>query len=102
MAIPKEFLRTDKIRAICIIRNLKTDECYLYASEDAVKSYGDERFRLDIGMHSCQSLQKAYSSLGLELFTIEIETEADKYEDLGELLEKRKQYYRDNGRKLYE
>ncbi len=102
MAIPKEFLRTDKIRAICIIRNLKTDECYLYATGDAVRSYGDERFRLDIGLHPCRSLQDAYSSLGLELFTIEIETEAGENEDLGELLEKRKQYYLDNGRKLYE
>ena len=39
MPIPKEFLRLDKIRAICIIKNLKTDEIYLYKTEDAVKSY---------------------------------------------------------------
>ena len=35
MAIPKEFLREDKIKAIVMIKNLKTDEIYLYKTEDA-------------------------------------------------------------------
>ncbi|MBQ0071099.1 MAG: hypothetical protein KBS81_04480, partial [Spirochaetales bacterium] len=76
MSIPKEFLRSDKIRGIVIIRNLKTDEVFLMKTEDAVKSYKDERFKLDLMMHPNKSLQKAYTDLGLELFTIEIETEA--------------------------
>ena len=51
MAIPKEFLREDKIRAIVVIKNLKTDEVYLYKTEDAVASFSKERFKLDLGMH---------------------------------------------------
>ena len=102
MSIPKEFLRTDKIRAVCIIRNLKTDESYLYCAEDAVKSFADERFKLDLGIHPCHSLEKAYTELGLELFTIEIEKEAAKDEDLNVLIEERRKYYRENGKKLYE
>ena len=70
MAIPQEFLREGKIRGIVSIRNLKTDEIYLYASEDAVQSYGKERFKLDLGMHPQRQLQKAYTELGLELFVV--------------------------------
>lgn len=101
MPIPKEFLRLDKIRAICIIKNLKTDEIYLYKTEDAVKSYKDERFKLDLGMHPSKKLQEAYTTLGLELFTIEIEREATQDEDLNALLEERKRYYLDKGYSLY-
>lgn len=101
MPIPKEFLRLDKIRAICIIKNLKTDEIYLYKTEDAVKSYKDERFKLDLGMHPSKKLQEAYTALGLELFTIEIEREATQDEDLNALLEERKRYYLDKGYSLY-
>ncbi len=101
MPIPKEFLRLDKIRAICIIKNLKTDEIYLYKTEDAVKSYKDERFKLDLGMHPSKKLQEAYTALGLELFTIKIEREANENEDLASLLEERKKYYLDKGYSLY-
>ena len=101
MSIPKEFLRTDKIRAVCSIRNLKTDEIYLYSTEDAVKSYGEERFKLDLGIHSAKKLQEEYTSLGLELFVISIDREADKEEDLAVLLEERKAYYRNEGKMLY-
>lgn len=101
MSIPKEFLRQDKIRAVCIIRNLKTDESYLYKTEDAVKSYSDERFKLDLGMHQNRALQEAYSSLGLELFIIEIDKEAEAGENLDSLLEERKSFFQKSGKKLY-
>lgn len=101
MTIPKEFLRQDKIRAICLIKNLKTNEIYLYKTEDAVRSYKDERFKLDLGMHENKALQGSYTSLGLELFTIEIDKEADKLENLDDLLEERKKYHTNNGEKLY-
>ena len=101
MHTPDEFLRQDKIRGIVRIRNLKTDEVYLLESEDAVRSYKDERFKLDLSIHSCRKLQEAYSGLGLELFIIEIDTEADKDQDLDILLEERKEHYRANGIKLY-
>lgn len=99
--IPQEFLRKDKIRAIVKIHNLKTDEVYLFESEDAVKSFKDERFKLDLGMHGSRTLQKAYTELGLELFTIEIDVEAGAEESLQELLEARKQHYIENNHKLY-
>ena len=76
MAIPQEFLREGKIRGIVSIRNLKTDEIYLYASEDAVQSYGKERFKLDLGMHPQRQLQNAYTELGLELFIFQLDKEA--------------------------
>ncbi len=101
MSVPSEFLRNEKIRAIVKITNLKTDEIYLLKSEDAVKSYKDERFKLDLSIHPSKALQKAYTELGLELFLIEIDKEADKDEDLDEALESRKAFYLENGYKLY-
>ena len=101
MAIPKEFLREDKIKAIVIIKNLKTDEIYLYKTDDAVTSYSKERFKLDLGMHPVESLQDAYSSLGLELFTFEIDKEAKEEENLDDLLEERKKYWMEKGSRFY-
>ncbi len=101
MAIPKEFLRNDKIRAVCVIKNLKTDEMYLYKTEDAVKSYSDERFKLDLGMHENKALQRAYTALGLELFVIEIDKEAKEGENLSLLLDERKRDYLEKGKTLY-
>ena len=101
MAIPEEYLREGKIRGIVGIRNLKSDEMYLYPSEDAVSSYGKERFRLDLGMHQSKELQEAYSTLGLELFMFEIDMEADEGSDLSALLEERKRYWTEKGRRLY-
>ena len=101
MAIPKEFLREDKIKAIVMIKNLKTDEIYLYKTEDAVASYSKERFKLDLGMHPVKSLQYAYSSLGLELFTFEIDKEAIEGEDLDNLLEERMKYWKEKGSRFY-
>ncbi len=101
MAIPKEFLRSDKIRAVCVIKNLKTDEMYLYKTEDAVKSYSDERFKLDLGMHENKALQRAYTALGLELFVIEIDKEAKEGENLSLLLDERKRDYLEKGKTLY-
>lgn len=101
MPIPSEFLKKDKIRGIVKITNLKTDEVFLLPSEDCIKSYKDERFKLDLGMHSSKRLQSAYTSLGLELFTIEIDAEADKEDDLNDLFEKRKAYHQELGNRLY-
>lgn len=101
MAIPKEFLREGKIRGIVSIRNLKTDEIHLYPSEDAVASFGKERFKLDLGMHSVKSLQKAYSDLGLELFLFSLDAEAAEGEDLSELLKKRIEYWKEKGSRFY-
>ncbi len=101
MPIPSEFLRKEQIRGIIRILNLKTDEIYLLKTEDAIKSYKDERFKLDLGIHNAKELQKAYSELGLELFTIEIDVEADNDTNLDILLEERKAYYHEKGNRLY-
>ena len=46
------FSRPDKVRGIISIRNLKTGRTYLEKTEDAVRAFRDERFRLDLGMHA--------------------------------------------------
>lgn len=76
-----------KRRGIYIIRNLRSDRVYLGKSENLLKSMSDERFRLDLGMHPCTSLQRDYSETGLELFTIEVLYQAEEDDDLGLLLE---------------
>ena len=101
MAIPQEFLREGKIRGIVSIRNLKTDEIYLYDSEDAVHSYGKERFKLDLGMHPQRQLQNAYTELGLELFIFQLDKEAGADEDLEKLLQERRNYWKEKGCRLY-
>gem|GEM_PF-1853658 len=101
MPVPNEFLRKDRIKCILKITNIKTDQIYLLKSLDAIKSYKDERFKLDLGLHESKELQKAYTDLGLELFTIEIDAEARKDDDLDELLDKRKAYYQEKGNRLY-
>lgn len=101
MDINDVFSRPDKIRGVIIIRNLKSGKAYLKTTEDAVKSFSDERFHLDLSMHECEELQEEYTSLGLELFTIELDTEAGPDDDLQSLLEKRENEYRNNGVTLY-
>lgn len=101
MDINDVFSRPDKIRGVIIIRNLKSGKAYLKTTEDAVKSFSDERFHLDLSMHECEELQEEYTSLGLELFTIELDTEAGPDDDLQTLLEKRENEYRNNGVTLY-
>lgn len=75
-----------KARGIYIIRNLKSDQVYLGKSENLLKSMSDERFRLDLGMHPCASLQEDYTKTGLELFVIEPVKEAGAEDDLDLLL----------------
>lgn len=101
MDINDVFSRPDKIRGVIIIRNLKSGKAYLKTTEDAVKSFSDERFHLDLSMHECKELQEEYTALSLELFTIELDTEAGPDDDLQTLLEKRENEYRNNGVTLY-
>ena len=101
--IPKTgiFSRPEPVRGIIAVRNLKTGNIFLKKTEDAVKSFRDERFRLDLSMHESEELQREYSSLGLELFTIELDAEADENDDLDLLLEERKKHYKAEGVRLY-
>lgn len=95
------FLTGRVIRGIYRIYNLKTDRTYLAASEDIAKSAAAERFQLDLGMHSCRSLQEDYTTTGLELFVIEPVKEAGKEESLPSLLEKVKEELREKGITFY-
>ena len=95
------FSRPGKIRGIISIRNLKTGKTLLEKTEDAVKSFRDERFRLDLGMHQAAELQKEYESLGLELFSIDLEKEAGNDDDLDRMLEETEKEYRSKGIPLY-
>lgn len=97
----EQFYTTKHIKGIVEIRNLKSDEVYLYASDDCVTSYGKERFKLDLGMHSCASLQDAYTALGLELFCINTVKVATDAESLPDLLEETRKEYQAHGVKLY-
>ena len=51
------FARPDKVRGIIAIRNLKSGRALLEKTEDAVKAFKDERFRLDLGLHGSKELQ---------------------------------------------
>lgn len=95
------FTRTQPVRGIISIRNLRDDRIYLKTTEDAVRSFSDERFRLDLGMHEATELQSDYSSIGLELFSIDLDKEALPAESLPALLEERKAFWKGRGFILY-
>lgn len=59
---------TNENCGIVALRNLKTDQVYLFFSEDIKNDCVKERFNLDLGMHSCKSLQEDYTNTGLEVF----------------------------------
>ena len=52
-------------------------------------------------MHKSEELQRDYTETGLELFTIELDTEASPSDNLDELLKKRKEAYEREGIVLY-
>ena len=95
------FSRPVPVRGIIAIRNLKTGRTFLEKTEDAVASFKAERFSLDLSMHPAEELQREYTSLGLELFTIELDAEAASGEDLDDLLARRKKEYEAEGISLY-
>lgn len=95
------FLTGKVIRGIYRIYNLKTDRTYLAASEDIARSAANERFQLDLGMHSLRSLQEDYTTTGLELFVIEPVKEAEPDEDLQALLERTNEEFRKRGIPFY-
>ena len=95
------FSRPSAVRGIIAIKNLKTGRTLLEKTEDAVASFKSERFNLDLSMHPNKELQKEYTALGLELFTIELEKEADEDDNLDALLEECKKHCLQQGNELY-
>lgn len=67
----------DKQTGIVALRNLKTDRVYLFFSQDVKKDCVDMRFKLDLGMHPCRSLQEDYTRTGLEVFRFDLLKETD-------------------------
>ena len=75
----------EKQSGVVALRNLKTDKVYLFYSQDIRRDCIDMRFRLDMGMHPCASLQKDYSETGLEVFrfdTVELTCDRGRLEEL--------------------
>lgn len=95
------FARPDKVRGVIAISNLKSGKVLLEKTEDAVKAFRDERFKLDLGIHPASGLQSEYSSIGLELFSIDLVKECGKDEDLDEALTECKEEYLKKGITLY-
>ena len=61
------------------IRNLKTDRIWLFWADDYTTDCASQRFKLDLGMHECASLQKDYTEIGLEVFRFDlVEETSDK------------------------
>ena len=96
------FARPDKVRGIIAIRNLRNGKVLLEKTEDAVKAFRDERFKLDLGIHQAKELQEEYTSIGLELFSLELETQCGKDEDLCTALSECEERYRKEGITLYD
>lgn len=53
---------------IVALRNLKTDQVYLFYAKDIKQECVSMRFMLDLGNHPCKSLQEDYTNTGLEVF----------------------------------
>ncbi|MCR5732952.1 MAG: hypothetical protein K6G51_08445 [Sphaerochaetaceae bacterium] len=84
------------------IYNLKTDKSYLSVTKDIIKTRAEERFKLDLGMHPCKSLQDDYTKIGLELFVIELVKEENDESKFEALLEAVKQEYINSKIELYQ
>ena len=75
---------------VVALRNLKTDKVYLFYSRDIKADCVSMRFKLDLGMFSCRSLQDDYTKTGLEVFrfdTIELTDDEERLEELKEGLD---------------
>lgn len=67
------------------IRNLRTDRVWLFWADDIARESAAQRFKLDLGMHECASLQKDYAETGLEVFRFSTVQVTDNREKLAEL-----------------
>lgn len=75
-----------KQSGVVAIRNLKTDYVWLYWADDIQKANVDNRFKLDMGIHQCASLQEDYTATGLEVFRFETVKITDNPDELAEIL----------------
>ena len=96
-----EFLSPVPVAGTYVIKNLTNGRVFLSKSEDLVKTYKDERFRLDMGMHSNKELQKEYTEMGLELFQITLDERKKDGESLNDLLSRRRKEMEEEGIAFY-
>lgn len=96
-----EFLSPVPVAGTYVIKNLTNGRVFLSKSEDLVKTYKDERFHLDMGMHSNKELQKEYTEMGLELFQVALDERKKDGESLDDLLSRRRKEMEEEGIALY-
>lgn len=89
-----------KTSGIIKITNLKTDKIYLLASSDIENDIISIRFDLDLSRFKCKELQDDYENIGLELFTIEKEREAQG-DELDSFLSDVKEEYKSKNYSFY-
>lgn len=80
----------EKQSGIVALRNLKTDKVYLFYSDDIRRDCIDMRFKLDMGMHPCRSLQADYTQTGLEVFrfdTVELTGDRSRLGKIGKSMD---------------
>lgn len=75
------------------IRNLKTDRIWLFWADDYTTDCASQRFKLDLGMHECASLQKDYTEIGLEVFRFDLVEETSNKNRLEEIRNKTTNLY---------
>ncbi|MGX8685616.1 MAG: hypothetical protein ACSW73_02185 [Spirochaetales bacterium] len=75
------------------IRNLKTDRIWLFWADDYTTDCASQRFKLDLGMHECASLQKDYTEIGLEVFRFDLVEESSDKNRLEEIRNKTTNLY---------
>ena len=80
----------EKQSGIVALRNLKTDKVFLFYSDDIRRDCIDMRFKLDMGMHPCRSLQADYTRTGLEVFrfdTVELTGDRSRLGEIGKSMD---------------
>ena len=75
------------------IRNLKTYRIWLFWADDYTTDCASQRFKLDLGMHECASLQKDYTEIGLEVFRFDLVEETSDKNRLEEIRNKTTNLY---------
>ena len=82
------YLNEGPTKGILRIYNLQNDKSLLLKSENIIEDSKNIRFQLDLGLYQNSLLQKDYSQIGLELFSIEPVAFLKDENTLEDLLEK--------------
>jgi len=63
----------NKESAIIALKNLISGKVYFFKSKLPENDIINERFKLDLKLHSCKKLQEDYEKTGLEAFQFKVE-----------------------------